>query len=138
MTQIDDTIATYLTAIEVENKRPRTIGSYAESLEDFCRIGRRLGLPDTVEEYTAEHVYQFLGALRERGASPGYQNRRHREVQTLFSWCESMSYVPNNVFKRVPRVKLEQKIKRRSAAPRFSGCSTAWTAPASRAAASTP
>ena len=111
MARIDDTIATYLIAIEVENKRPRTIDSYAESLEDFRSVGRRLGLPDAVEEYAAEHVYQFLDALRKRGAWPGYQNRRHREVQTLFSWCERMGYVPDNVFKRVPRVKLEQKIK---------------------------
>src|SRR5665811_2061196 len=78
---------------------------------DFRRVGSRLGLPETVEAYDVEHVYQFLGALQERGASPGYQHRRHREVQTLFSWCERMRIVDQNVFKRVPRVKVGERIK---------------------------
>ena len=41
MARLDDTIATYLTAIEVERKTPKTIASYAQSLEDFRRVGRR-------------------------------------------------------------------------------------------------
>jgi integrase/recombinase XerD len=111
MTQIDETIASYLTALGIEGKTPKTIASYANSLEDFRRVGRRLGLPETVEEYGVEQVYQFLGALQERGASPGYQHRRHREVQTLFSWCERMGMVEQNVFKRVPRIKVGERIK---------------------------
>ena len=43
MAQIDDTIATYLTAIEVEGKTQNTVLSYRASLEDFRRVGRRLG-----------------------------------------------------------------------------------------------
>ena len=111
MTQIDETIASYLIALKIEGKSPKTIESYANSLEDFRRVGRRLGLPETVEEYGVEQVYQFLGALQERGAAPGYQHRRHREVQTLFSWCMRMGTVEQNVFKRVPRVKVGEKIK---------------------------
>ena len=111
MTQIDETIATYLTALRIEGKTPATIASYANSLEDFRRIGRRLPLPDSVEKYQVEHVYEFLGALQERGASPDYRHRRHREVQTLFSWSERMGLVDENVFKRVPRVKVGEKMK---------------------------
>ena len=111
MNQIDETITTYLTALKIEGKTPTTIASYANSLEDFRRVGRRLSLPDRVEEYRVEHVYEFLGALQERGASPDYRHRRHREVQTLFSWCVRMGQVDQNVFKRVPRVKVGEKIK---------------------------
>ena len=111
MAQIDETIASYLTALKIEGKTPKTIESYANSLKDFRKIGRLLGLPETVEEYGVEQVYQFLGALQQRGASPGYQHRRHREVQTLFSWCERMGMLDQNVFKRVPRVKVGEKIK---------------------------
>ena len=85
MAQIDETIASYLTALKIEGKTRKTIESYANSLQDFRKVGCRLGLPETVDEYGVEQVYQFLGALQERGASPGYQHRRHREVQTLFS-----------------------------------------------------
>ena len=40
MAQIDDTISTYLTAIEVEGKTQNTVLSYRASLEDFRRVGR--------------------------------------------------------------------------------------------------
>ena len=111
MAQIDDTITTYLTAIDVEGKTQNTVLSYRASLEDFRRVGRRLGFPDALDDYQVVHVYEFLGDLKQRGASPAYQHRRHREVQTLFSWCQRMGHVEANVFKRVPRVKVGERIR---------------------------
>ena len=111
MAQIDDTISTYLTAIEVEGKTQNTVLSYRASLEDFRRVGDRLGLPSELEAYSVEHVYRFLGDLKERGASPAYQHRRHREVKTFFSWCRRMDYLTDNVFAKVALVKLDQQIR---------------------------
>ena len=111
MAQIDATISTYLTAIEVEGKTQNTVLSYRASLEDFRRVGDRLGLPGELEAYSVEHVYRFLGDLKERGASPAYRHRRHREVKTFFSWCRRMEYVTANVFAKVPLVKLDQQIR---------------------------
>ena len=105
MSDIDEAIHTYLLAIEIEGKSPRTIASYANSLQDFRRVGRRLGHPASPREYTVAHVYEFLGALRERGAAPGYQHRRHREVKTCFSWLKRMDFIEENVFARVPLVR---------------------------------
>ena len=68
-------------------------------------------------EYDVAHVYEFLGALRRRGAAPGYQNRRHREVRAFFSWCLRMDMVESNVFSRVPLAKQEKKMRERQ----FSG-----------------
>ena len=45
MAQIDEVIATYLSAIETEGKAGRTIKAYREALADFRRVGRRLGFP---------------------------------------------------------------------------------------------
>ena len=111
MAQIDDTIATYLTAIEVEGKTQNTVLSYRASLEDFRRVGRRLGFPEDLGAYSVEHVYGFLGDLKQRGASPAYRHRRHREVKTFFSWCRRMDYVADNVFAKVSLVKLDQQIR---------------------------
>ncbi len=111
MAHIDETISTYLTAIEVEGKTQNTVLSYRASLEDFRRVGRRLGLPQELEAYSVEHVYEFLGDLKERGASPAYRHRRHREVKTFFSWCTRMEYVEANVFAKVALVKLDQQIR---------------------------
>ena len=110
MAPIDDTITTYLTACEVEGKTAQTVKSYRASLADFRRVGQQAGLPATAEGYTVAHVYTFLQDLRTRGARPAYQHRRHREVKAFFSWCRRMGYVEENVFARVPLVKLEQQI----------------------------
>ena len=52
MAQIDDTIATYLTAIDVEGKTQNTVLSYRASLEDFRRVGQQLGFPGELEAYS--------------------------------------------------------------------------------------
>jgi integrase/recombinase XerC len=110
MAQIDDAITTYLTAIDVGGKTRSTILSFRASLDEFRRVGRRLSFPGTLEAYSVEHVYRFLGDVKERGASPAYQHRRHREVKTFFSWCRRMDYVGDNIFAKVALVKLDQKI----------------------------
>ena len=100
----------YLTAIEVERKTARTIASYTNSLADFRRVGRRAGLREAIEEYEVQHVCSSFGDLRRRGAAPGYQNRRHREVRTFFAGCRRMGLVEENVFARVSYAALEEKI----------------------------
>jgi site-specific recombinase XerD len=98
MAEIDDHIATYLQAIEIEGKSVKTIASYANTLADFRTIGRRLGFPDSPVEYRVTHVYAFLSELRSRGASAAYQHRRHREVKACFSWLRRMDVIEQNVF----------------------------------------
>jgi site-specific recombinase XerD len=111
MTELDDHIATYLNAIEVEGKTVATQASYANSLADFRSLGRSLGLPDRAPDYRVEHVYSFLAELRKRGASAGYQHRRHREVKTCFSWLKRMGMIDENVFARVQLVKRPLLVK---------------------------
>ena len=75
MARIDEVIATYLSAIAVERKTPRTIASYAPSLEDFRRVGRHSGLPEALEEYGVDRASAFRGSDAGRtdlySASPG-------------------------------------------------------------------
>ena len=65
MAEIDDHIATYLQAIEIEGKSVKTIASYANTLADFRTIGRRLGFPERPEEYRVPHAKR-----NQRDASP--------------------------------------------------------------------
>ncbi len=113
MTQIDDATTSYLTALAVEGKRPRTAESYQETLRAFRRAGHELALPDVVEHYTVEHVYAFLGDIQGRGASAAYRNRRHREVRAFFSWCQKMGQLEpdrRHVFARVKLAPEERRV----------------------------
>src|SRR5712692_3502830 len=110
MAQLDDRIATYLAACAVEGKSPNTILSYRASLADFRRVGAKLALPEDLAGYAVPDVYMFLHDVRSRGSSAAYQHRRHREVKAFFSWSKRMEMVEENVFARVPLVKLEQQI----------------------------
>ena len=107
---LNELAQTYLTACDVEGKARSTIRGYRESLTRLQEVGVRLEFPAEVEAFTVQHVYAFLGALRERGASRAYQHRLHREVKAFFSWCKRFDVVSENVFARVPLVKLEQQI----------------------------
>ena len=110
MALLKELAETYLTACDVEGKARSTMRGYRESLTRLQEVGARLDFPADVEAFTVQHVYAFLGALRERGASRAYQHRLHREVKAFFSWCKRYDVVPENVFARVPLVKLEQQI----------------------------
>jgi len=114
MTQIDEAITTYFTALAVEGKLPRTIESYRETLRACRRAGRELALPDAIEAYTVEHAYAFLADLQDRGASAAYRNRRHREVSAFFSWCLTMGQLDpdrRHVFARVKLAPQERRVK---------------------------
>ena len=110
MPALEELIPLYLTACTVEGKTDRTVQSYAETLRQFRRAGRELGLPEDVAAFGPAHVYLFRGWVRERGVSAGTQHRRQREVKAFFSWCRRMDYVDENPFMRVPMVRREQKV----------------------------
>ena len=122
MAQIDDLIATYLSAVETEGKSVRTIKSYRDSLATFRLVGRRLGFPDAVEDHDVTHVYAFLAEVRARRGRSGratttpiYQNHHHRTLGAFFSWCRRMGYLDperTHVFARVPLARIERKAPR--------------------------
>jgi site-specific recombinase XerD len=122
MAQIDELIATYLSAVETEGKATRTIESYRDSLADFRRVGRKLGFPETIADFDVSHVYAFLADVRARPGRKGrgttsaaYQNHHHGTVKAFFSWCRRMGYLDpdrNHVFARVPLARVETKVSR--------------------------
>lgn len=103
-------IPLYLNACEAEGKSPATLRAYTETLDFFQRYVESLGLPSNPAEFTAPDVYRYLSAVRQRGVSDSTQHRRHREVKHFFSWLRRMDIVGENVFQKVPLIRLEQKV----------------------------
>ena len=68
---LDEAIAAYLAACEVEGKSPRTVDAYAETLARFCGICLQLGLPQRIAAFGPAHVYAFLKVIADSGVSLG-------------------------------------------------------------------
>ena len=97
-TGLDEAIAAYLTACEVEGKTPRTVQAYAETLRRFRAICAAEGLPDRVAAFRPAHVYAFLKVIADGGVSLGTRHRRFRETRAFFSWCTRMGYTARNLW----------------------------------------
>ena len=102
-TGLDEAIAAYLAACEVEGKTRRTVQAYAETLRRFRAICAAEGLPDRVAAFRAAHVYAFLKVISDSGVSLGTRHRRFRETRAFFSWCTRMGYTARNPFAGIPK-----------------------------------
>ena len=108
--RLDEAIAAYLAACDVEGKSPRTVDAYAETLHMFHAICVQRGLPQHVGEFRPAHVYAFLKVIADRGVSLGTRHRRFRETRAFFSWCTRMGGCTRSPFTGIPNVKVEQKV----------------------------
>ncbi len=107
---LDEAIAAYLAACEVEGKSPRTVQAYAETLAMFRKISLQNGLPARVADFRPAHVYAFLKVIAESGVSLGTRHRRFRETRAFFSWCTRMGGCAGSPFTGIANVKVEQKV----------------------------
>ena len=107
---LDEAIAAYLAACEVEGKSPRTVEAYAETLAMFRGICLRKDLPQRVGDFGPAHVYTFLKVIADSGVSLGTRHRRFRETRAFFSWCTRMGGCPASPFTGIANVKVEQKV----------------------------
>ena len=108
--RLDEAIAAYLAACDVEGESPRTVDAYAETLGMFHAIGLQRGLPQRVTEFRPAHVYAFLKVIADSGVSLGTRHRRFRETRAFFSWCTRMGGCARSPFTGIPNVKVEQKV----------------------------
>ena len=82
---LDDAIAEYLMACEVEGKSPRTVQAYDETLRVFRRTVARANLHAIVGGFAAADVYRFLKAIMDSPVSLGTRHRRFpRDPRLLF------------------------------------------------------
>ena len=107
---LDEAIAAYLAACEVEGKSPRTVDAYAETLAKFRGICLQKGLPQRVGEFGPAHIYAFLKVIADSGVSLGTRHRRFRETRAFFSWCTRMGGCAASPFTGIANVKVEQKV----------------------------
>lgn len=109
MTQIDETVSTYLIACAVEANSVDTVWSYRTSLADFRRVGARLaGLTRGLHRVAPVLLPQRPPSTRSQSRLPASPSPRGEGLLLLVQGA--LSFAAENVFARVPLVKLEQQI----------------------------
>ena len=86
---VEDALASFARALRVENKSPRTIETYGESVGQFARFCQERGMPTTADAFTREHVEEFLLSLTDRGLKPATVSNRYRGLRTFCKWLVS-------------------------------------------------
>lgn len=74
-------------SLRAEGKRPRTIQSYLEALDQLTAFLDGAGMPTQAAQVTREHVEAFLVSLRDAGRSPATVANRYRSLQQFWRWC---------------------------------------------------
>ena len=69
-----------------ENKSPKTIATYSESLQQFGAFLASRGMPVIVAHIRREHVEAFVADLLSR-LKPATASNRHRALQQFFKWA---------------------------------------------------
>lgn len=83
---IEDAISSFARRLRVNDKKPRTIQVYSESVGQLARFLRERGMPATADGFTGEHVGEYLLNLRERGMKPSTVSVRYRALRTFSKW----------------------------------------------------
>ncbi len=88
-----------------DGKSPRTLEGYADSVRQLSAFLKGGGFPPMVGA-SAEHIREWLNALRERGNKPATVNTRYRAASAFYQWLVKEGEVRENPVARIepPRV----------------------------------
>jgi integrase len=95
----------WLLVLRGDGRSPRTLEGYAASVRQLSAFLARGGFP-TMSAATAEHLREWLNALRERGNKPATVNTRYRAASAFYQWLVKEGEVRENPVGRIepPRV----------------------------------
>ena len=103
-------IELYLTACRVEGKQPNTVVAYRETLMMFLGVAGKMGFAHDVRAITTEHIYQWLGWVKDRGVTDETLHRRHREAKFIFVWLIRLGVVDANPFDPIKNVQIPKRV----------------------------
>jgi len=109
---LEHAIEVYLLRTDVEGKSPNTVVAYRETLMQFLQVAKEHGFEHDVREITPEHIYTWLGWVKDRGVSDHTRHRRFREARFLFVWLERIEVIDGDPFQHIRNIKLPQKVIR--------------------------
>lgn len=102
-------ITSWTLALDAENKSPKTIGGYGDSLELLARWLEEEGHPVVPEDISTEVLRTWLVELKEtRSASTS--RTRWNGLRSFFAWAAEEGEIPANPMAFVKAPALEEKV----------------------------
>ena len=80
-------VPSFRRSLLAENKAPRTLETYLESVQQFARYLESQGMPQEITHVRREHVEAFVASLLER-FKPATASNRYRGLQSFFKWAQ--------------------------------------------------
>jgi site-specific recombinase XerD len=77
----------WILVLRGDGKSARTIEGYTDSMRQLSSWLATRGFP-VLTQVTAEHIREWLTALRERGNKPATVNTRYRAANAFFGWLK--------------------------------------------------
>ena len=117
---VDNLSASYLRGLQAQNKSPKTVKTYLESLDLLQRFLVAQGMPQQVASIRREHVESFINDVLSRW-KPATANNRYRGIQQFFKWCCDEGEIkespmarmkPPKIPEAMPPVRTEQELLR--------------------------
>lgn len=117
---VDNLRASYLRGLQAQNKSPKTVKTYMESLDLFQRFLAAQGMPQQVASIRREHVESFINDVLAQW-KPATASNRYRGLQQFFKWCSEEGEIKDSPMARMkppkipegmPPVRTEQEMRR--------------------------
>ena len=98
-------LASFNRHLRAENLSPKTLETYAESVNQLAVYLEAQGMPMEVAHIRREHIESFIGHLLET-RKPATANNRFRGLQSFFKWLESEGEIKQSPMERMrpPRI----------------------------------
>jgi site-specific recombinase XerD len=87
-------------ALQAQNKSPRTVQTYMESVRLFGGVLRELGMPRELQHIKREHVEAFIAQLLSV-YKPATAHNRYRALSTFFKFCMEEGEISRSPMERM-------------------------------------
>ena len=104
-----DLAPSYLRGLQAQNKSPKTIKSYMESLNLLQGFLSEQGMPQQVGSIHREHVERFINHLLQNW-KPATANNRYRGIQQFFRWCLEEGEIGDSPMSRMRPPKVPEEL----------------------------
>ena len=94
----------------VANRSPKTIQLYGDTLGQFERFLRDMGMPLAPANITREHIAHYLQSLQEAGRAEATVAARYRALRRYFRWLEDIGERKESPMRKMQEPKIAEKM----------------------------